>query len=228
MCRSWIGSGSKQLSFMFRGLARYALRKLHLYGLYSLAIKGPLHDDGWFVSFEEECPLDAQGRPLPFITYPAIEFLQRRVHSSMSVFEYGAGMSTLWWASRVKEVVACEHDPEWYRKVSEKAPPNVSVIYVPLVYDGAYCKTILQYTDRFDFAVIDGRDRVRCAMNALPALKTGGVIVWDNSDRREYADGYEFLRSHGFRSIEFIGLAPGINEKTMTSVFYRPVNCLGI
>lgn len=213
---------------MLKTLARLALQKAHLYGAYSLAIRGPLHEAGWFRSFEERRSVDLEGNPLPFITYSAMEFLSRRIEPQMRVFEFGCGASTLWWAARVAEVIACEHDKAWFEEIRAKLPPNAQVIYRELDYGGAYSKTILEYQDRFDVVVIDGRDRVNCARNCLGALNAGGVILWDNTDREKYEPGYRFLRDNGFRSIEFIGLGPIENTKSRTDIYYRPGNCLGI
>lgn len=211
-----------------RRVARFVARKLRVYGLYSLRIKGPLHDDGWFRSFEEGSSVDAEGNPLPFIAYAALEFLTRRIHPSMSVFEYGSGFSTLWWASRVKEVIACEHDEGWYHRVSSHAPANVMMHHVPLKYDGDYCRFAAQFPGRFDIVVIDGRDRVNCASHALVALKPSGVILWDNTNRLEYQAAFDSLFGRGFRKLEFVSMAPIMNEKVETSIFYRSDNCLGI
>ena len=49
----------------------------------------------------------------PWITFPAIEFLERTLTRDMRVFEYGAGGSTLFFATRVKEVVSIEHEGAW-------------------------------------------------------------------------------------------------------------------
>ena len=213
---------------MVRWVARQTLQRLHLYGLYSLWRKGPLRDDGWFRSFNEQRAIDRAGRSLPYITYPAIEFLLRRVRPDMSVFEFGSGASTLWWAARVASVISCEHNAEWYRAVSANAPRNVTIMYHPLEYGGAYAKAVGEFQDRFDIVSIDGRDRVNCALNCLRALKRDGVIIWDNSDRESYEPGYRFLREHDFRRIEFVGMAPIGNERSETSIFYRTGNCLGI
>lgn len=213
---------------MIRTLGRYVLERTHLYGLYSLHVKGPLLEDGWFRSFEEQRVIDHRGNPVPFLTYPAVEFLLRRVRPEMSVFEYGAGASTLWWARHVREVIACEHNRRWFEGISAQAPPNVTLIYRELEYGGAYSKAILEYHNRFDIVVIDGRDRVNCALNSLVALKAAGVLMWDNTDRREYEPGLRHLRRAGFRELEFIGMCPMINEKSRTSIFYRTANCLGI
>jgi hypothetical protein len=206
----------------------FLLKKLDLYSLCSLKRIGPLREDGWFRSFREEACVDADGNPLPWMTYPAIEFLGKRIRREMSVFEFGCGESTLWWASRVNEVVSVEHDKDWHGKIARRAPGNVSLFHIELAYGGAYSRKIMEYKERFDIVIIDGRDRVHCAMNSLKALKPDGIIVWDNSDRKEYEAGYAFLMEHGFRKIEFTGFTPMINMKSETGVFYREENCLGI
>jgi predicted O-methyltransferase YrrM len=146
----------------------------------------------------------------------------------MSVFEYGCGASTLWWAAKVKEVISIEHDREWYERMLPSLPQNVLLTHIALCRDGDYARKIAEYEKRFDIVVLDGRDRVKCAMNSLESLKESGVIVWDNSDREEYEDGYDFLVENGFRKIEFVGFAPGNIDRTETAMFYRPGNCLGI
>jgi predicted O-methyltransferase YrrM len=55
---------------------------------------------------------------LPWITFPAIQFLKRIIQPEMKIFEYGIGGSTLFFAKRVKEVISVEHDPEWIVQVS--------------------------------------------------------------------------------------------------------------
>ena len=204
------------------------MKKLGLYSLYSLRESGPLKEDGWFRSFSEQASIDAEGNPLPWITYPAIDFLKKRVTKEMSVFEYGAGGSTLWWASRVKDVVAVEHDRQWFDKVLKALPANVDLHHVKLEYGGAYCRTVAAYRERFDIVVVDGRDRVNCIKNCLTALKQRGVVILDNSERNEYTEGKKYLQHSGFRSIEFIGACPIVNLKSETSIFYRDNNILSI
>lgn len=206
----------------------FLLKLLDIYSLYSLRTTGPLKEDGWFRSFREAASVDAEGNPVPWITYPAIEFLKNRIRAEMSVFEYGCGESTLWWASRVREVISVEHDKDWHQKIKLTIPKNVSLTYVDLEYGGVYSKKITEFKDKFDIVILDGRDRVNCAINSLDALKSDGIIVWDNSNIKEYEKGYRFLYEHGFRKIEFIGLSPAVNYKTETGIFYRTNNCLGI
>ena len=78
------------------------------------------------------------GRPLAdgraWITYGAIDFLQARLSRTMRVFEYGAGGSTIFLASRVGHVVSVEHDENWAREVAGAAAAlsltNATILHV--------------------------------------------------------------------------------------------------
>lgn len=211
-----------------RKLTRLSLEKLDLYSSYALRRCGAISEDGWFRSYREQAAVDAAGNPIPWITYPAISFLAKRIRPEMTVFEYGCGNSTRWWAARVARVVSCEHDLAWHQKVLPTLPSNAELHHVPLEYGGDYCRQVARSGETFDIVVIDGRDRVNCAKQAIHALKPGGVILWDNSDRVDYAVGYEFLHEHGFKKIEFSGLSPITLAKNETGIFYRPDNVLRI
>ncbi len=50
-----------------------------------------------------------------------------------------------------------------------------------------YYNKVNKYPDNFfDFVMIDGRARVRCGLNAMVKLKSGGIFVLDNSERQRY------------------------------------------
>ena len=187
-----------------------------------------LEASGWLNSRRLKMPVDAEERPLPWWTYPIIDFLARRVRPDMRVFEFGSGNSTLWWASRVEHVTAVEHHPRWAVRMAQAVPDNVSLLHVPLEPDGDYCRTSQRTGGRFDIVVVDGRDRVNCARECLGSLKEDGVIVWDDSQRRRYRPGFRFLGRRGFRQLEFHGHGPMDTLPWETSVFYRDVNCLGL
>lgn len=201
---------------------------MDLHGLYSLKRRGPLFEDGWFRSYREGAAVDASGAPLPWITYPALEFIKRRVQPNMTVFEYGSGGSTIWWSNHVGKVISVEHDRAWFAKVRTRLDSRSTISQIDLEYGGAYSKAVLQYEATFDIVVVDGRDRVNCLKNCLRALKPSGVVLLDNSERPEYAEGINFMYSNGFRHIEFVGLSPIVNMKSETTIFYRSENVLGI
>jgi hypothetical protein len=215
-------------SSLFKQPAIRLLKLMDLYGLISLKRQGPLFEDGWFRSNREQASIDASGAPLPWITYPAIEFIRRRVKPEMSVFEYGSGGSTSWWANLVSHVVSIEHDRQWFERVSATRRDNMELFQIDYVCGGEYSKKIASYEKRFDIVVVDGEDRVNCIKNCLGALTESGIVILDNSDRSLYADGMAFLFGYGFRRIEFVGFCPIVNYKSETSIFYRNNNIFGI
>ena len=220
--------GSPWAPSWLKAAGRAVMRSTGLYAAYSLLTQGPLREDGWLRSFREGHPVDAAGEPVPWLTYPAIEFLAARVRPEWCVFEYGAGASTRWWARRVAEVVSVEHDREWYERVRGGLPANVSLRHVSLETGGEYSRSAAAKPGRFDVVVIDGRDRVNCARAAMVGVNATGVIVWDNSDRPEYAEGHALLVAAGWRKVPFVGMAPVFNQKSETAVYYRDGNVLGL
>jgi len=191
----------------------------------SLKYRGALKEDGWFRSVCENAPVDAAGQPIPWISYPALHFLETRTRPDMEVFEFGSGYSTLWWATRVKKVIACESDAGWHAQVQKLAPKNVELVLSAI---DEYPGIIARRPEAFDVVVIDGGDRVRAAESAVAALNRSGVILWDNTDRPEYQRGLELLREQGFARIPFVGPGPVVNITWETSIFYRSHNILAI
>lgn len=213
---------------MVKSLIFWGLKKFDFYSVYSLKHSGPLFEDGWFRSNREKSSVDANGEPIPWITYPALDFIRKRITANLTVFEYGSGGSTTWWANRVKNVISVEHDHEWYEKIKLIQRNNVKLRHINLIYGGEYSKSIREYGVHFDIVVVDGRDRVSCIKHCVDFLKPNGIIILDNSDRTEYADGITFLQGKGFRRIEFVGFCPIVNFKSETSIFYRSNNVFGI
>ena len=97
-----------------------------------------------------------------------------------------------------------------------------------LEYNGDYCKSITKQNISFDIVIIDGRDRVNCLINSINYLNKEGVIIFDNSDREYYEEGFKFLNKNGFKRLEFQGHGPICINFWETSIFYREKNCLGI
>lgn len=60
----------------------------------------------------------AQGEP--WITFAARDFLESYLSSSMRVFEYGSGGSSIFFSQRVAFGISIEHDSEWYRLVQNR------------------------------------------------------------------------------------------------------------
>ncbi len=181
-------------------------------------------ETGWLESAITGRALDGSGEPIPWITYPAIAFLETRDWQDIRVFEYGSGASTQWWAKRAKSVVSVEHDKAWFDDVRPRVPATVDYRHIAL--DAGYSAAIEQATGPFDIAVIDGRQRVKCAASCL---KTGvPVLLWDNTDRTEYADGLKSVERAGYKRIDFRGFGPVNTYQSTTSILYTSPNRIGL
>jgi len=211
-----------------RKLIKKLMYLLKIDVFYYLYKNSQLSEEGWFRSYFERRPCDLEGKPLPWMTYAFIRFISKRINSEMTIFEYGCGSSTLWWADRVQKVISCEHDKDWYEKMIVNLPDNVQLNYISLKYNGEYSKKILEYQNEFDIIVIDGRDRVNCALNCINALKRDGVIIWDDTSRSCYQEGYDFLVKHHFKRLDLEGMSPGNLNLSSVSIFYRDNNCVGL
>lgn len=88
-----------------------------------------LHGRGWSRE-PHEGPVDQAGNPLPWITYCSTSVLAQIVKPDHRVFEFGCGHSSLWWAERAQEVVSVENHEGWAARISERAPPNLTVHHV--------------------------------------------------------------------------------------------------
>jgi hypothetical protein len=103
-----------------RLMPRCWLRSFRLYRILSF-------DYGYLRSAATMRSVDAAGEPVPWITYPAIEFLKQLDLGDKTVFEYGCGGSTMFWSRAAKHVDSVEHDDQFYREVGPVLRPNCTL-----------------------------------------------------------------------------------------------------
>lgn len=60
---------------------------------------------------------DAAIQPMPRFVFGSIDHIQALVRPHFTVFEYGAGGSTLWYAARAASVIAIEHQECWWQRL---------------------------------------------------------------------------------------------------------------
>ena len=194
------------------GLAPEAYRK----AVENLQILLYLH--GQLNTFKENRPVDAQGAPIPWITYPAFEFLSQFDYAESDVFEFGSGNSTLFWARRSRKVVSIETDKNWFETLHKDKPSNVQLFHVENA--GEFAGSILKTGQAFDVIVIDSaKHRYAAALNAVKAITAGGMVIFDNSDW--YPNSCRLLRDAGLLQIDFHGLGPVNGYAWTTSVFFK-------
>ena len=188
---------------------------------------GYLNHIGWFESLENEKPTDKDMNPLPWVTYPFIEFIKNRLDGVDSLFEFGSGNSTLFYSKYVKSVDAVEHDIGWFEHVKSNMPSNVRLIYRELDYGENYCRAASE--KKYDLIIIDGRDRSNCIYQSISSLNDNGCIILDDSERETYSEASKWLiDKQGFKKIDFWGISPGLFHLKNTTVFYKVDNVLGI
>lgn len=209
----------KMLSIFARGAER---------NLLGFAQQGYLFNIGWTRSVSGGQIVDAQNKPIPWVTYPFFSFIAGRLRPDFTIFEFGCGNSTLYYSDNVAHVDAVEHDGEWYHKIKALLPANASLTLCALQPGGEYSQSAACNGKKYDVIMVDGRDRVNCCKNSISALNAGGVLVLDDAERQRYREGIDFLLSSGFKKIDFWGLAPAIDYQKCTTIFYRMDNCLDI
>lgn len=211
-----------------KALATLISKPKRLNALLSYGHKGYLASIGWFRSFDAQQAMDTDGKALPWVTYSFIDFIKDRLQANQTIFEYGSGSSTLFYAERVRRVVSVEHDESWYHKIKNTKPANAEMIYTKLEKGGEYAQKARLLGEFFDIIIVDGRDRVNCCKESIHALNAGGVIVLDDSERLMYEEARQFLKENNFKELSFSGISPGLFYLKATSVFYKTDNCLAI
>ncbi len=190
--------------------------------------KSYLRSTGYLNSFKNGYPCDEKGEVLPWMNYPVIAFLKERLNKEITIFEYGSGFSTRFYATRVKHVTSLEYNSFWYEKVKQTLPDNVTLLFQETDINGKYCRVIQQNDVKYEMIVIDGDDRENCMQQCLVSLSKTGVIVLDDSQRESYAKSISSLENKGFKRIHFEGLKPKGKIMDRSTVFYRDNNCLDI
>lgn len=164
---------------------------------------------------KREC-IDMAGHPIPWYSYPATEFLRQFDFTKCSIFEYGSGNSSLFWAERALSVVSIEDDEEWYKQVIGKIRNNQSLLYRKSKDD--YINAIKESRSKHDIIIIDGNHRPECARQLPEKIKEDGIVILDNSDWFKKTAKY-IRESLDFIQVDFFGFTPINIYTTTTSIF---------
>ncbi len=216
-------------------LPKIIREKVQLYQLgYNLLTKKEhfLHETGYTKSFLHQKPINKNGDFLPWMNYTIVHFLQERLHKNISIFEFGSGFSSVFYAQKCKQVFSLEYNLQWKQKVeelfAENKITNATVFYNEV--NEEYAKAIKKFLpeQKFELIIVDGRQRVNCAKESFDFLTENGVLLLDDSAREKYQEVFSFYKDKGFKEITFCGIKPTGYKNDCTTIFYRNVNCLGI
>lgn len=157
------------------------------------------------------------GRPLPWYTYPAIDFLAQRNFKDKSVMEFGGGQSTLWWAAHAKSVMTIEEDPAWHQQLKRDLPGNVDLHHVSIAEFSRVEDLLRSKATKFDVIVVDGHLRREATALAFQYLGPSGALILDNADGYGF---YEETKDRGCHRVDFFGFAPGVPRRHCTSIVF--------
>jgi hypothetical protein len=222
------------------------LNKVGFGGIISLRYfsNSPLVLNGWFLSNKMGSSVDRWGNPLPWLTYPLIQFLEPKLNNQLDIFEYGSGNSTLWFAKRVASITSVEYHREWYDKIRGNLPKNANLQLVQVKDAGygemafrklvgsdaemSYVNAIQNNNSLYDLIVIDGLFRPNCIESSKLYLKKRGVFLIDNTEYKEMQPFLQLLTNEGFKHVDFWGMCPINPMLSCTSLYYRDDNWLNI
>lgn len=172
---------------------------------------------GQYKSIKNSSSINGRGEPIPWYTYPAIEFLNQFDFSDKKVFEFGSGNSSLYWFEKCLSLISIEHDQNWFNKIKNNIRSNQK-LFLRKNKD-EYVKSINEFESEFDIIIIDGVYRQDCAKEVKKKLnRESGIVILDNSDW--YAETAKFLRdSMDMIQVDFHGFGPINNYTWTTSLF---------
>jgi hypothetical protein len=176
---------------------------------------------GFLQSRDSQKPVDSAGNPLPWFTYPSIEFLDSLAIDKARVFEWGSGHSSAYFSGRCSSIESVESDSCWYTYQASRLKPNQSIVlcdadsadYPSQIFRGKYAK--------YDIIIIDGKQRLKCCQHAIKCLSHNGFLIFDNSDR--YPMLCKSLREKEFLQLDFHGFGP-INLYTWTTSIFVSIS----
>jgi hypothetical protein len=180
----------------------------------------------------------------PWITFEATRAIGQVLNSTMKVFEYGTGGSTLFFASRVASVVSVENDPVWFEVMQARVAgrSNVEISLAPgeppagpedLAFPSRstssqhltfrkYVQAIDRFPDgHFDLLLVDGRSRPAAFFRGEPKVRIGGLIVLDDSTRSGYAAAVNAATAAGWPAIGRVGPKPYSPSFARTTVWTK-------
>ncbi len=175
-------------------------------------------------TIDDKACVDKNGSPIPWYTYPAIEYLNQFDYTAKRIFEYGCGSSSSFWAARALSVTSVEDNPQWFAKWQKEL--RASNLEILLRNESEKYENAIFETERtFDVIVVDGKRREKCCAAAIQKLSPDGMIILDDSDRinvsREYAAAVAELKKADLLQIDFFGFCPMNNYTKTTSLFLR-------
>lgn len=184
---------------------------------------------GWENARQKGEVLDENFEIIPWYCYSMVFFLKERLTKNMSVFEYGSGFSTLFYAKKVEFVISSEVNLECKNWLENEAK-NQELYNLKIEnFEGEeFVKSIQKHEKQFDLIVVDSILRNDCIKFCIDFLSNQGVVLLDNSERNGYKKSFEYLKSIGFKALTFTGIKPLSTKFASSTLFYKQENIFNL
>ncbi len=147
----------------------------------------------------------------------ATQEIEKLLNKDMVVFEWGSGFSTAWFAKRVNQVITVDDDINWSKRAEKTCvAENVHNVDFSIYHadDYRYVESFWWFSElcTIDIVLIDGLHRTKCFEYASKYLKSGRLIILDDSERKEY---------HGSFNISGIDKIAEYGNQQLTAIFRK-------
>ena len=174
---------------------------------------------GVFTSTQGEL-LNGDLESIPLLTSSFLDWFETQKWNSLSLLEFGAGGSTLYFSKFFKSVTSYETNQSWFDKLLLEIPSNVNLVKVDSIFSSLH-ENNMENIHRFDVILIDaGENRAKLA-RWLVNENFKGIIFFDNSEW--YRNSIGIFLKEGYVEIPFFGLKPIEDWVSCTSILAEPL-----
>lgn len=188
---------------------------------------------GFFYSWIYKESLDNNKKPLPWISYSAIDYLSKLDLSKFIIFEYGSGNSTIWYLDKFKKIYSVENNDEYRKnlifkisKIQQKEKNEKSLAPYEIFYENdvsKYNNYINNFSFSFDVIMIDGAfEREECVDQVIKHVKqfSNKLIILDNADIFSKA-AKKIVNELDYFRICFFSPCNNMTRNNLTSFFFN-------
>lgn len=157
--------------------------------------------------------------PRPLLTFPLLDYLSNLDLRQASMYELGAGHSTLFFQQRFAKVDSLETDARWYQSLLPHLHTHVSL---QLVETANIENAEIDYAGQ-DWMLIDfagARTKfIQRFFGDAERTQFPTYLILDNAEW--YRNGARFLHDKGYSEIPFFGMKAAQTWVSCTSVFVK-------
>lgn len=119
---------------------------------------------------------------LPWYTRPALDVLEAVDLSDKVVFEWGGGVSTIYYAKHAKEVFTVDWNTEWVEHITDTLTHhNLKATVFSSQNPEEYVNMVTSpNVPKPDVFIVDGSVRDECLFKALEIMTQGDILIYDN------------------------------------------------